>query len=70
MSPERQAGRDQEQDIVKRVAAARLEADLHAYLDALTAVGVSEEEAVELARRTLRQALGGAGGRSRESRSS
>lgn len=42
---------------VKRLATIKLEADLHAFLDALTAVGVGEEEAVNLARATVRSAL-------------
>lgn len=54
---------DLELEIVKRVAAIRLEADLHAYLDALASVGISEQEAVDLARKTLREAFGRVGER-------
>ncbi|MBI4494563.1 MAG: hypothetical protein HY690_17425 [Chloroflexi bacterium] len=42
---------------VKRLAGIKLEADLHAYLNALAAAGLSEEEAIALARATLRAAL-------------
>jgi hypothetical protein len=57
-----------ELDLIKRRAAIKLEADLHAYLDCLAAVGVSERDAIELARSILRSAISRASERRQSAR--
>lgn len=42
----------------KHLAQLKLEADVHAFFEAMAAAGVSDEEALEVARTAIRSALG------------